>query len=79
MLDTHTPPTFQEVNSDTFNIMVNRFFKLGKISEALDVFKKAGSKPFAMEVTGYNNIITRYCENDMVEDAEKTFVELTSK
>ncbi|XP_057470105.1 pentatricopeptide repeat-containing protein At1g10270-like [Actinidia eriantha] len=83
MLDTHTPPTFQGVNSDTFNIMVNDCFKLGKISEAFDVFKKAGkkagSKPFAMDVAGYNNIITRYCEHDMVEDAEKMFVELTSK
>ncbi|GFZ09548.1 glutamine-rich protein 23 [Actinidia rufa] len=83
MLDTHTPPTFQGVNSDTFNIMVNDCFKLGKISEAFDVFKKAGkkagSKPFAMDVAGYNNIITRYCEHDMVEDAEKMYVELTSK
>ncbi|KAL7237913.1 hypothetical protein ACSBR2_004087 [Camellia fascicularis] len=83
MLDTHTPPTFQGVNSDTFNIMVNECFKLGKISEAFDVFKKAGkkagSKPFAMDVAGYNNIITRYCEHEMMEDAEKMHVELSSK
>ncbi|KAF7142583.1 hypothetical protein RHSIM_Rhsim05G0116200 [Rhododendron simsii] len=83
MLDTHTPPTFQGVNSDAFNIMVNECFKLGQISEAFDVFKKVGkkpgSKPFAMDVAGYNNIITRYCELEMMEDAEKMFVELTSK
>lgn len=83
MLDTHTPPTFQGVNSDTFNIMVNETFKLGKISEAIDVFRKAGkkpgSKPFNMDVAGYNNMIARYCELEMMEDAEKMYVELLSK
>ncbi|KAK6915870.1 Pentatricopeptide repeat [Dillenia turbinata] len=83
MLDTHTPPNFQAVNSDTFNIMVNECFKLGNISEAFDVFKRAGtrpgSKPFAMDTAGYNNIITRYCEHGMLEDAEKLFAELCSK
>lgn len=83
MLDNHTPPTFQAVNSDTFNIMVNECFKEGRISEAIGVFKKAGkapkSKPFAMDTAGYNNIITRYCENEMTEEAEQMYVELCSK
>ncbi|KAK6945535.1 Pentatricopeptide repeat [Dillenia turbinata] len=83
MLDAHTPPNFQAVNSDTFNIMVNECFKLGTISEAFDTFKKAGtkpgSKPFAMDTAGYNNIITRYCEHGILEDAEKLFAELCSK
>lgn len=50
-----------------FDIMVKECFKLRKISEAFDVFKevgkKPGSKPFAMDVAGYNNIITLYCEH----------------
>uniref|UniRef100_A0A5B7B499 Putative ACT11D09.4 n=1 Tax=Davidia involucrata TaxID=16924 RepID=A0A5B7B499_DAVIN len=83
MLDDHTPPTFQAVNSDTFNIMVNECFKLGKFSEAIDVFKKvgekAGSRPFAMDVAGYNNIITRFCEKGMMAEAEKLFGELSTK
>ncbi|XP_057977367.1 pentatricopeptide repeat-containing protein At1g10270 isoform X1 [Malania oleifera] len=83
MLDTHTPPTFQGVNSDTFNIMVNECFKLGKFSEAMDVFKKAGtkpgSKPFAMDVAGFNNIIGKFCENGLLDEAEKLFGELSSK
>ncbi|XP_054814546.1 pentatricopeptide repeat-containing protein At1g10270 isoform X2 [Prosopis cineraria] len=83
MLDNHTPPNFQAVNSDTFNIMVNECFKLGKISEALSTFKKVGtranSKPFAMDVAGYNNIISRCCENGMLSEAETLFEELCSK
>ncbi|XP_052110226.1 pentatricopeptide repeat-containing protein At1g10270 [Arachis duranensis] len=83
MLDNHTPPNFQAVNSDTFNIMVNECFKLGKFAEALATFKKVGtranSKPFAMDVAGYNNIIARFCENGMLSEAETLFEELCSK
>ncbi|KAF7842821.1 pentatricopeptide repeat-containing protein [Senna tora] len=83
MLDNHTPPNFQAVNSDTFNIMVNECFKLGKFSEALATFKKVGtkanSKPFAMDVAGYNNIIARFSENGMLTEAETLFEELCSK
>ncbi|GAB4846810.1 Pentatricopeptide repeat-containing protein At1g10270 [Ancistrocladus abbreviatus] len=83
VLDNHTPPNFQAVNSDTFSIMVNECFKLGKFSEAIDTFRKVGtkmgSKPFAMDVAGYNNIIVRFCEHGMISDAEKFFAELRSK
>ncbi|KAL8098237.1 pentatricopeptide repeat-containing protein At1g10270 [Apium graveolens] len=83
MLDDHTPPTVQAVNSDTFNIMVNECFKEGKIVEAYDVFKKVGkgakSKPFMMDVGGSNNMILRYCEHDMVDDAEKVYLELCGR
>ncbi|KAI3509293.1 hypothetical protein L1887_24465 [Cichorium endivia] len=83
MLDRHTPPVVQAVNSDTFNLMVNECFKMGKASEAYSVFKKAGnapkSKPFAMDTAGFNNIIMRYCEHDMIDDAEKMYQELCGK
>lgn len=83
MLDRHTPPVVQAVNSDTFNLMVNECFKDGKALEAYAVFKKAGtapkSKPFAMDTAGFNNMIMRYCECDMVDDAEKMYGELCGK
>ncbi|KAF5742500.1 ACT11D09.4 [Tripterygium wilfordii] len=83
MLDDHTPPNFQAVNSDTFNIMVNECFKLGKFAEAVDTFKKVGTKPgsrpFTMDVAGYSNIIVRFCENGMLTEAERFFTELCSK
>ncbi|KAJ8529731.1 hypothetical protein K7X08_036566 [Anisodus acutangulus] len=83
MLDDHTPPTFQAVNSDTFNLMVNECFRLGKVSEALETFKKVGkglkTRPFAMDVAGYNNMITRLCELEMMEEAEKIYMELCNK
>ncbi|XP_071931317.1 pentatricopeptide repeat-containing protein At1g10270-like [Coffea arabica] len=83
MLDNHTPPTFQAVNSDTFNIMVNECFRLGKVSEAMEVFKKVGkaekSRPFAMDVAGFNNMIVRLCEVEKLEEAEGYFVQLQSK
>ncbi|KAK9069644.1 hypothetical protein SSX86_011548 [Deinandra increscens subsp. villosa] len=83
MLDRHTPPVVQAVNSDTFNLMVNECFKEGKATEAYTVFKKAGkapkSKPFAMDTAGFNNMIMRYCETEMVDDAEKMYMELCGK
>lgn len=83
MLDNHTPPTFQAVNSDTFNIMVNECFKNGNFDEAINTFRKigtkAGSRPFSMDVAGYNNIITRYCEHGMLAEADNLFRELMSK
>ncbi|XP_030494220.2 pentatricopeptide repeat-containing protein At1g10270 [Cannabis sativa] len=83
MLDNHTPPNFQAVNSETFNIMVNECFKHGEIEEAIATFRKVGSKvnskPFAMDVAGYNNMITRYCEIGMLSEAEMLFSELCSK
>ncbi|GKV38731.1 hypothetical protein SLEP1_g46611 [Rubroshorea leprosula] len=83
MLDSHMPPNIQAVNSDTFSIMVNECFKLGKCEEAIQTFKKAGtkagSKPFAMDVAGFNNIITRFCELGMLSEAEKLFAELSKK
>ncbi|TQD92841.1 hypothetical protein C1H46_021550 [Malus baccata] len=82
MLDNHTPPNFQAVNSETFNIMVNECFKLGKCDEVLATFKKVGtkvnSKPFSMDVAGYNNIIARtlidaYLKVERVDDVLKIF------
>ncbi|CBI29649.3 unnamed protein product, partial [Vitis vinifera] len=83
MLDNHTPPNFQAVNSDSFSVMVNECVKLGKFTEAIEVFKKVGkkqgSKPFAMDVAGYNNIIARFCENGLLSEAEQLFGELSTK
>ncbi|KAI4342225.1 hypothetical protein MLD38_026873 [Melastoma candidum] len=83
MLDDHTPPTFQAVNSDTFNLMVNNCFKEGKIEEALTTFRKVGTKstcrPFVMDVAGYNNMIVRYCEHGMLVEGYSIFQELMSK
>ncbi|CAA2961884.1 Hypothetical predicted protein, partial [Olea europaea subsp. europaea] len=74
MLDDHTRPSFEDVNSDTINMMVNECFKEGKIMEAIDVFKRTGKaeklKPFMMDVAGFNNMITRLCELEMMEEAE---------
>lgn len=83
MLDNHTPPNFQAVNSETFNIMVNECFKEGKFTEAVETFRKVGTKmgsrPFAMDVAGYNNIVVRFAEHGMTSEAEKFFAELQSK
>ncbi|RHN46497.1 putative tetratricopeptide-like helical domain-containing protein [Medicago truncatula] len=43
MLDNHTPPTFHGVDSNTFIVMVNECFKLGKVDEALATLKKVGT------------------------------------
>ncbi|OVA15099.1 Pentatricopeptide repeat [Macleaya cordata] len=80
MLNSHTPPRFHAVNSDTYNIMVNECFKLGKISEAMAVFRKTGtkqgSKPYAMDAACFNNIMGKLCEHGLVSDAEKLLQEI---
>ncbi|GAV59004.1 PPR domain-containing protein/PPR_1 domain-containing protein/PPR_2 domain-containing protein, partial [Cephalotus follicularis] len=82
MLGNHIPPIFHAVNSNSYNIMVNECFKSGKYSEAIQVFrmigKQQGSKPFAMDISGYNNIITNLCENNLLVEAETLFEELIS-
>ncbi|XP_057516107.1 pentatricopeptide repeat-containing protein At1g10270-like [Amaranthus tricolor] len=83
VLDNHTPPNFQAVNSDTFNIMVNECFAEGKYEEAVSTFRKVGTKmgsrQFSMDVAGYNNIIVRFAEHGMIEKVEEFFTELKSK
>ncbi|GAB2229805.1 hypothetical protein Droror1_Dr00014061 [Drosera rotundifolia] len=83
MLDNHTPPTVQAVNSETFSIMVNECFRLGKYEEAVETFRKVGtkvnSKAFAMDVAGYTNIIVKFAEHEMISEAEKFFAELCGK
>ena len=83
-LDNHTPPTFQAVNSETFNIMFNEYFKPGKFEEVIPTLKKVGtksnSKAFQMDVAaGYNNIIARFYENEMLIETEMLFTKLSSK
>lgn len=83
MLDDHTPPTFQAVNSDTFNMMVNECFKEGKVEEAVEVFKRAGkevkSKPFQMDVAGFNNMMARMAELEMMDEAEQYYKQICDK
>ncbi|KAF9618421.1 hypothetical protein IFM89_001144 [Coptis chinensis] len=83
MLDNHKTPNTQAVNSETFNIMVNEYFRLGKVSEALTVFRQVGkekaSKAFQMDGAGYNNLLGRLCEHGMLEEAEKLFQEMVGK
>lgn len=82
-LDDHTPPSFLAVNSDTFNMMVNECFKDGNVAEAMEVFKRVGkavkSKPFLMDVAGYNNMMERLCELDMINEAEEYYRQVSTK
>ncbi|KAL5784333.1 hypothetical protein ACOSQ2_006725 [Xanthoceras sorbifolium] len=68
MLDNHQTPTC---------------FKLRKFSKAIDTFDRIEmhlkSKAFIMDVAGYNNIITQFCENEMLDEAEKLLGEMPTK
>ncbi|KAK9750461.1 hypothetical protein RND81_02G198800 [Saponaria officinalis] len=83
MLDNHTTPTFQAVNSESFNIMVKECFKEGKYDEAVSTFRKVGAKmgsrPFVMDVAWYTNMIVKLTEHGMLSEAEKFFSELQTK
>ncbi|KAL5102438.1 hypothetical protein RYX36_006765 [Vicia faba] len=57
--------------------------KHGKVDEVFSTFRKVGtkpnSKPFIMDVDGYRNIISRYCESGVLPEVEMLFQELCSK
>uniref|UniRef100_A0A1J3F2Z1 Pentatricopeptide repeat-containing protein n=2 Tax=Noccaea caerulescens TaxID=107243 RepID=A0A1J3F2Z1_NOCCA len=83
MLDNHTPPNILSVNSETVSLMVNECFKMGQYTQAIDTFKKVGSKPtsrpLVMDYVGYCNIVTRFCEQGMLPEAERFFAEGVTK
>jgi len=82
MLDNHTPPTFHGVNSDTFIMMVYECLQLGKVDEALATLKKVGTKPdsrpFFLDVDGNSQLISLFCQHDMLSEAENLFQEMYS-
>ncbi|KAL6003158.1 Pentatricopeptide repeat-containing protein [Asimina triloba] len=80
MLIAHTPPNFQAMNTDSYNLMVNEYFRLGKFAEAIVIFKRTATKPCVMDVGCYNNIIGKLCaEEGWVLEAEKLFEEMPVK
>ncbi|KAL5993261.1 Pentatricopeptide repeat-containing protein [Asimina triloba] len=80
MLIAHTPPNFQAMNTDSYNLMVNEYCRLGMLSEAVGIFRKTGTKPCVMDVGCYNNIIGKLCAEDRwVLEAEKLFEEMPTK
>ncbi|XP_068651941.1 pentatricopeptide repeat-containing protein At1g10270 [Aristolochia californica] len=80
MLAAHKPLSFIAVNTDSYNLMINEYFRLRKIEEAIAIFKKTGPKPYVMDVGGYNNIIGKLCAEDgWVEEAEKLLDEMYTK
>ncbi|CAA6667777.1 unnamed protein product [Spirodela intermedia] len=64
MLSAHNPPSFQAMNTDTYNIMV---------------FHRTGTKPCTMDVGCFNNIISKLCERGLIAGAEKLFEEMPAK
>ncbi|KAG9456887.1 hypothetical protein H6P81_001395 [Aristolochia fimbriata] len=80
MLEAHKPLSFIAVNTDSYNLMVNEYFRLRNIEEAIAIFKKTGPKPCTIDVEGYNNIIGKLCAEDgWVEEAEKLLDEMYVK
>ncbi|KAG0502999.1 hypothetical protein HPP92_003071 [Vanilla planifolia] len=79
MLDEHKPPVFMALNTETYNIMVNRCFQEGNFAQAIEVFHKTGLKPLAMDAGCYGNIIGKLCQNLMMSEAEKLYEEMLSK
>ncbi|KAF2579157.1 hypothetical protein F2Q70_00008862 [Brassica cretica] len=66
-------------DSESCNIMVNECFKLGKISEAVEIFHKSVGTVSDPPQLCYRNLITRFCERDLLSEAEQFFAEMCSK
>ncbi|KAG2332088.1 hypothetical protein Bca52824_003268 [Brassica carinata] len=68
----------RKFDSESCNIMVNECFKLGKISEAVEIFHKAVGTISYPQLC-YRNLIARFCEQDLLSKAERCFAEMCSK
>ncbi|XP_068654996.1 pentatricopeptide repeat-containing protein At1g10270-like [Aristolochia californica] len=80
MLTANKHLAFIGVNTDSYNLMVNEYFRLRNIEEAIAIFKKTGRTPCKMDVRCYNNIIGKLCAEDgWVEEAEKLLDEMYTK
>ncbi|CAA0384776.1 unnamed protein product [Arabidopsis thaliana] len=60
------------LDSDTIKIMVDECFDMGWFSEAMETYKKARPKN---DYLSDKYIITRFCENRMLSEAESVFVD----
>ncbi|KFK37331.1 hypothetical protein AALP_AA4G242800 [Arabis alpina] len=68
----------RKFDSETCNIMVNECFKLGQISEATEIFHKVIGTISDPQLC-YRNMITRFCKQGMLSEAERYFAEMCSK
>ncbi|CAA7050712.1 unnamed protein product [Microthlaspi erraticum] len=78
MLEQSSFPELCKGDSGSCNIMVNECFKLGKITEAVEIFRKAVGTLTNPQLC-YRNMITRFCEQGMLSEAERCFAEMCSK
>ncbi|VVA99368.1 unnamed protein product [Arabis nemorensis] len=76
MLDNYSNYHRSELDVDTLNMMVNECFKSGRFSDALNTFIKTKAKLKYLPVGAYKNIITRFCRNGNLSEAENVFDEL---
>lgn len=58
--------------------MVNECFKLEKITEAVEIFHKVVGTVSDPQLC-YRNLITRFCEQGMLSEAERCFADMCSK
>lgn len=68
----------RKFDSESCNIMVNECFKLGHVSEAIEIFHKVVGTISDPQLC-YRNMITRFCEHGMLSDAERYFADMCSK
>lgn len=68
----------RKFDSESCNIMVDECFKLGKISEAVEIFHKSVGTVSHPQLA-YRNLITKFCEQDLLSEAEQFFAEMCSK
>ncbi|XP_010418724.1 PREDICTED: pentatricopeptide repeat-containing protein At1g10270-like [Camelina sativa] len=68
----------RKFDSESCNIMVNECFKLGHVSQAINIFHKIVGTISDPQLC-YRNMITRFCEHGMLSDAERFFADMCSE
>lgn len=76
MLDNYSGYHHSVLHEDNLNMMVNECFESGRFSDALNTFIKTKTKLRYLPVGAYRNIITRFCRNGNLSEAENVFDEL---
>ncbi|CAA7050713.1 unnamed protein product [Microthlaspi erraticum] len=68
----------QQYDAETCNIVVNECFRNSELSKAVETFQRVGTNISGSQLC-YRNIISRFCEEGMLSEAETLFEEMCSK
>lgn len=68
-----------KLNGTTYSILINGFYKKGKLEEANFVRDQMSVKGLGLNTVGYNSFISAYCKGGKVHEAFRIYAEMSGK